>query len=175
METRPCLNCNSIFKPRRTSNIYCSRACQIQHLRKTKKIKDKPKQGVICKCDMCHQNFYVPQYRKNTAKYCSRRCVALGNPENLKKAQQNSPIMARAAAMKGNDTPRRYKQIYVNGKQVREHRWIMEQYLGRKLESWEHVHHIDGNHLNNAIENLAVLSNAEHQKEELKQWKKLKE
>lgn len=75
--------------------------------------------------------------------------------------------------MKGNSTVKKYKQIMVNGKLVREHRWLMEQHLGRKLESWEHVHHIDGNHLNNAIENLIVLSNAEHQKEELKQWGKI--
>lgn len=175
MEARPCLNCNNFFKPRRTSNVYCCRTCQVQHLRKTKKIKDRVKQGSLCKCDVCHQDFYVPQYRKNTAKYCSRRCLALGNPQNLEKAQLSSPIMARSAAMKGNNAPKKYKQISVNGKQVREHRWLMEQHLGRKLESWEHVHHIDGNHLNNAIENLAVLSNAEHQREELRQWQKISE
>jgi hypothetical protein len=101
--------------------------------------------------------------------------LALGNPQNLEKAQQSSPIMARSAAMKGDNAPKKYKQISVNGKQVREHRWLMEQHLGRKLESWEHVHHIDGNHLNNAIENLAVLSNAEHQREELRQWQKISE
>jgi len=48
----------------------------------------------------------------------------------------------------------------------------MEQHLGRKLESWEHVHHIDGNHLNNNIENLEVLSNADHQRKELAAWSK---
>lgn len=128
---------------------------------------------MLRKCNVCQQDFYVPQYRQDTAKYCSKRCLALGNPQNLEKAQQNSPVMARAIAMKGNSTVKKYKQIMVNGKLVREHRWLMEQHLGRKLESWEHVHHIDGNHLNNAIENLIVLSNAEHQKEELKQWGKI--
>ena len=65
---------------------------------------------------------------------------------------------------------RTYKTIYVEGVQVREHRWIMEQELGRKLESWEHVHHIDGDHSNNDIENLEVLSNADHQRKELSGW-----
>lgn len=67
-------------------------------------------------------------------------------------------------------SPRTYKTIYVEGIQVREHRWVMEQALGRKLESWEHVHHVDGNHLNNSIENLEVLSNADHQRKELSAW-----
>ena len=57
-----------------------------------------------------------------------------------------------------------YKQIWVNGKKVYEHRYVMEQYLGRKLKHGEEVHHIDGNKLNNDINNLVVLSTADHKK-----------
>ena len=79
--------------------------------------------------------------------------------------------MKRARAMaEENKGPRNYKRIVVNGEEVREHRWIMEQHLGRKLETWEHVHHIDGNHLNNSLSNLEVLSNADHQRKELEIW-----
>lgn len=74
-------------------------------------------------------------------------------------------------ARKGTGSPRQYKTIVVEGKQVREHRHLMEQFLGRKLEPWEHVHHVDGNYLNNDISNLQILSNSEHQKIELAQWK----
>jgi hypothetical protein len=48
-----------------------------------------------------------------------------------------------------------------------EHRFIMEERLGRKLSTDEHVHHRDGNGLNNGLHadgksNLVVLPCAEH-------------
>lgn len=67
---------------------------------------------------------------------------------------------------------RKYKQIVVNGKKIREHRWIMQNHLGRKLESSEHVHHIDGDCLNNNLSNLIVLSSSDHQKLEHHEHKK---
>jgi len=38
------------------------------------------------------------------------------------------------------------------------HRWVMEKYTGRKLNSWEVVHHIDGNKLNNEPDNLRIVT-----------------
>ena len=55
-----------------------------------------------------------------------------------------------------------YKAIKVNGKKIDEHRYIMEQYLGRKLTRDEVVHHKDGNKANNDIENLELTSLSEH-------------
>ena len=49
-------------------------------------------------------------------------------------------------------------------KQARfEHRDIMEEYLGRPLESWELVHHIDQDKANNDIDNLWLCNTSEHE------------
>lgn len=57
-----------------------------------------------------------------------------------------------------------YRKITVNGKQVREHRYVVEQLLGRPLEPYELIHHIDGNKQNNNLDNLQVCSQSEHMK-----------
>jgi hypothetical protein len=44
------------------------------------------------------------------------------------------------------------------------HRIIMENYLNRYLEDYEHVHHIDEDRSNNKLENLEILTNSEHAK-----------
>lgn len=57
-------------------------------------------------------------------------------------------------------------EIKRNGKRyrIREHRLVMEEYLGRKLTVKEDVHHKDGNKLNNEISNLELMSKSEHSK-----------
>ena len=61
----------------------------------------------------------------------------------------------------------KYKAIKVNGVKYDEHRFIMEQHLGRKLASDEVVHHKDGNKQNNSIENLVIMPRSEHSREHL--------
>lgn len=57
-----------------------------------------------------------------------------------------------------------YRQIKLNNKFYREHRVIMEDYLQRKLLRSEAVHHINGNKIDNRIENLQLISFSEHRK-----------
>jgi predicted Zn-ribbon and HTH transcriptional regulator len=58
--------------------------------------------------------------------------------------------------------PYKYVVREDNGKNDVEHRVIMEQHLGRKLMYNEVVHHKDGNHKNNVISNLELISRSNH-------------
>jgi hypothetical protein len=47
-------------------------------------------------------------------------------------------------------------------RRVYQHREVMEQKLGRPLEPWENVHHLDGDKANNDPANLELLDHATH-------------
>ncbi len=50
-----------------------------------------------------------------------------------------------------------YRHKTINGIKKTEHRHVMENHLGRDLDSNEHVYHLDGDPLNNEIDNLVVI------------------
>lgn len=165
MRVKQCLFCHKDFNAAKKTTKYCCRSCQSTHLARlnNKDIGLKRRKGSTLSCQHCNQEYYVPEYRKDISKFCSRSCIALAHPEIGQKARMNSPIMLRA----GKSETKNYIVISINGKRVREHRFVMEQHLGKKLTSNEHVHHINGNPRDNRLENLQVLTNADHQKLEL--------
>jgi hypothetical protein len=106
-------------------------------------------------CLDCKKVFILPRPKyKPNAKYCSRLCCSRG--------------VAKSSAKKRGDlqrgkiksTGRGYTSLYG----VRMHRVLVEELLGRKLVEGEVVHHIDGNHKNNHISNLQLMTSSEHSK-----------
>ena|SRR3990167_933054 len=55
-----------------------------------------------------------------------------------------------------------YKRISLFGKNIFEHRFIMQNFIKRKLSKNEHVHHLNGKKTDNRLENLAVYSPKKH-------------
>lgn len=68
--------------------------------------------------------------------------------------------------MRHNAKMKSYKTIWINEekKQVRLHRYLMEKHIGRRLLPSELVHHINEDIHDNRIENLEILTRAEHKK-----------
>lgn len=93
------------------------------------------------------------------------------SPEILSAQKLPHPMLGRTGAAHprwsgGTVTKCGYRLVWVpdRHKQVYEHRYVMEQHLGRLLDDEEVVHHIDHNKLNNDISNLELCSNEhEHQ------------
>ena len=106
---------------------------------------------IICK--NCGKVFYqYPSYTKQGIVCCSNKC----------RGQMNSGARNVNFVRGYQISSWGYKMITRNGKKVYEHRVIMEEHLGRKLTRGEEVHHKNGNKLDNRIENLELLTIAEH-------------
>ena len=62
----------------------------------------------------------------------------------------------RALKQKPQKNARCRKQVRLDGKHLIAHRVIASAKIGRMLEPWEQVRHIDGNRNNNTVDNLSV-------------------
>ncbi len=144
--------CGKDFSARDESYRFCSHSCYAKYQWKNGLIKHKLT-GKFIKCKICEKSFYIPKHKFDKALFCSNNCKRDAMKKNMFGFQPSKYGRTK------------YKHIVTeNGEKTREHRYIMEKHLGRKLHTWEHVHHIDGNGLNNSISNLIVLTNSEHQK-----------
>lgn len=71
-------------------------------------------------------------------------------------------ITKRAANGAGAIDSQGYRLVTQAGRRDFEHRLVMERARGQRLRTDEHVHHVNGDRLDNRPENLWVLAPAEH-------------
>ena len=104
-------------------------------------------------CQSCGQMFLVVRCRASTQRFCSRACQAEGNSGDANPRWSGG----RSVNHQG------YIRILLpTGKRVLEHRYVMEQHLGRALRSGEIVHHINKDRQDNRLENLSLLTESAH-------------
>lgn len=125
-------------------------------------------------CEVC--NAELPKKNK---RFCSQSCKGHYMLSKRDQTGERNP--------KWNGGKRRtchgYIQVRVGDTYRYEHVVVMEQLLGRKLEPWEDVHHINGKKDDNSPENLTVMHESEHnrlhgkqlaegrERDELGRWK----
>lgn len=140
-----CLVCNKEFnRPpahlKRVKKPTCSIECRSKR-RSVKKI------NLICEnCGISFQR-YPSHYRKERHQFCSMGCCHTWWTEN-------------ASGWIHESQGCRY--VCIGGKDILEHRYIMEQHLDRPLDINEIVHHINGDRLDNRLENLELMTKGEH-------------
>lgn len=144
---KECLSCHRIFKSYRGRNRkYCCIACRDAWIDAHPKTEER----FAITCQHCGTVVLVPLCRKLKAKFCSPRCKGTFN------GRKNSKM--RSDREEGRRPCKGYRRKFRRPL----HRVKMEEHLGRPLQRSECVHHINGNILDNRIENLAVMSHSEH-------------
>lgn len=132
-------------------------------------------------CETCGALFIPRKYQVDHGggRYCSQACneaahSSLMTPEAKTKAKAVMAEMRGRGEIdmaKGPRNPNWNGGVYRgNGyillrqgdRYVPEHRLVMEEHLGRRLRDDEVVHHINHDKTDNRIENLQVMSRAEH-------------
>lgn len=144
-----CFTCGKEFKTtpdrsRRTDRQTCSRIC-CDKMKGMRRIEENQKP-----CVFCGKMFFA---KHKTKKYCGLECRKGFDKANRKKVYDDCSVT----------TDNRYLRL-CSGKYKNErlHRHIAKKYFGDEAVKGMVVHHIDGNRLNNEIENLQLMTNKEH-------------
>lgn len=163
----PCCTApGSGFKPRTGTNVPCACGCGEQVYKIASEPADREKfvnldhkaramvgeervERVIRECESCGREFRLtPDQHGHGVRTCSRKCTAA-----LRRRKPGERYVDKRTGYAIVTTP--------DGRVMPEHRWVMEQAIGRRVLSSETVHHLKGGfkgRSNNDISNLELWS-----------------
>lgn len=141
-----CDVCGKVVKMSKSKlNDRTGRFCSIKCARASK-----IKKRVKLKCSFCGKDVFKLKSRIKQFNFCNNNCrrsYFKKNPPNKKN---------------GFWFENGYKVLYNKGNQIKEHIFVIEKAIGRKLNKNEVVHHINGIIDDNRLENLRLMTRSEH-------------
>lgn len=151
----PCANCQKpVYRQKHQleKQAFCGNECKAIWQARGRKSTE---------CAQCGSVF--EQAPSRSGKYCSRECMGAANYRRpLDRMHNGKPAVIDHVG---------YVRIYApthpgatRGGWIYEHRWVVEQALGRVLARDENVHHINHIRHDNRPENLELLTHNEHSK-----------
>lgn len=152
---KTCIACSNKVTSKVSTVKYCSVSCARKHAPRRRN-GPAAKERLEKKCPLCEKGFITRWARQVCcSKVCARTLNAkINGPGNWKGGVNKHPSGYLKALAKG------HPAADANG-YVMQHRLVMEQMLGRKLDVKERVHHKNGIRSDNRPENLE-LWNVDH-------------
>ena len=103
-------------------------------------------------CEVCGKEY--ESFAKKS-RFCSRKCSGIYHRGENNSTYKNGQYITNMG----------YKQeLNGTGGYYFTHRKTVEDAIGRRLTSSEHIHHINGDKLDNRLDNLVILTCSEHTK-----------
>ena len=151
-----------VYPSRAKSYKTCSRQCSAKLYSAVRS------QSVTGTCEVCGKSYKTKNSHKEKRRTCSVACFA--KLKSIETCGQKNHQFGKRREERG--------KAYRGGKRISswgyvlilvgvdryefEHRLVMECAIGRKLDRNEHVHHINGNKQDNRLENLEIMTKADH-------------